>query len=425
MRITVFIFVTAALAYAQPACAAHTTFPQFTDFNTAWDTYVPDGHPFDNPSLVYGAPPDLGTYNGTYGPTSAGWFDGRNGSNGIMARYPSGTPYDGIGGSGTPITSSGAGYGVQWATPGGYGYGLGDMAFGRPSKRDTGPNAGLTLGGTNLGQLASWSFLADIYLTEGGAVVSGANGSPNSHNRSDGYNPDFWWTNAIGDSTTGSYATETGIAGKHDTPGTWSFTTTGGGPIVSGLASGQWITMEVRYDFTGTNLAAIHNVWTQNHNTLLGSYTIPAGSMFLNPTSAGSQGGPRYSWFTITPDTFNSYDHMIIDNVGVGAMTEPPRPKGDMDDNGALDNFDIQPFEFALTDPTGYLTAYPSMTEAERVYRGDINDDSAFDNFDIFPFEQLLTGGPGAAVPEPSTLVLSVVGCLACAGARWRRRFRR
>src|SRR6185295_1251007 len=174
MRLSVSVVVmVAALVFSQLAWAAHTTFPQYTDFDTAWDTYVPDGHPFDNPSLVYGTPPDLGTYAGTYGPTSAGWFDGRNGSNGIMARYASGTD---------SVTSMGAGYGAMWATPGGYGYGLGDMAFGRPTKRDAVANAGLTLGGTNLGGLAAWSFQADLYLYGGGAVLSGANGSPNSHN---------------------------------------------------------------------------------------------------------------------------------------------------------------------------------------------------------------------------------------------------
>ena len=60
------------------------------------------------------------------------WTDARNGGNGVMARRASGT--DGI-------TSIGAGYGVLWATPGGYGYGYGDMAFGRPSKRDDVANA--------------------------------------------------------------------------------------------------------------------------------------------------------------------------------------------------------------------------------------------------------------------------------------------
>ena len=80
-------------------------------------------------------------------------------------------------------------------------------------------------------------------------VLSGANGNPNSHNRTDGYNPDFWWTNAVGDSTTGYYATETGITMTHMTPGTYNFGTTGGGTVAAGVASGQWVTMEVRYDF--------------------------------------------------------------------------------------------------------------------------------------------------------------------------------
>ena len=38
-----------------------------------------------------------------------------------------------------------------------------------------------------------------------------------------------------------------------------------------------------------------------------------------------------------------------------------------MDDNGVVNNFDIAPFEEALTNPTQYLIDYPTMTEAERV----------------------------------------------------------
>ena len=95
----------------------------------------------------------------------------------------------------------------------------------------------------------------------------GAGAGTNSHNRADGYNPDFWWTNGIGDSTTGYYATETGLAAFHDTPTTWRFTTTGGGAIASNVAAGQWVTMEVRYDFTNTQLSAIHNLWAINPAT--------------------------------------------------------------------------------------------------------------------------------------------------------------
>jgi len=81
---------------------------------------------------------------------------------------------------------------------------------------------------------------------------------------------------------------------------------------------------------------------------------------------------------------------------------------GDMDGDGDRDNFDIQPFELALTNSAAYLSQYPLMFDYRK--RGDIDGDGDFDNFDIQPFEVLLTGGPGGAVPEPAGFVLAAMG---------------
>ena len=97
---------------------------------------------------------------------------------------------------------------------------------------------------------------------------------------------------------------------------------------------------------------------------------------------------------------------------------------GDMDGNGVLDNFDIQPFELALADPDAYAAQYPYLTD--RAVRGDINHENGFDNFDIQPFESLLTGGAvsagAAAVPEPGSLCLILSGAIAVAMFVRRRR---
>ena len=88
---------------------------------------------------------------------------------------------------------------------------------------------------------------------------------------------------------------------------------------------------------------------------------------------------------------------------------------GDMDGDGDVDNFDIQPFELALTDPTSFASQYQRWHE-DTIRRGDIDGDGDFDNFDIQPFEELLTSGV-APVPEPSTMVLLLLGAaglLAC-----------
>ena len=57
--------------------------------------------------------------------------------------------------------------------------------------------------------------------------------------------------------------------------------------------------------------------------------------------------------------------------------------------DGVVDNFDIDPFALALTDPQAYQEQFPGVP-FEII--GDCNEDGVFDNFDIDPFVELLTG---------------------------------
>jgi len=61
---------------------------------------------------------------------------------------------------------------------------------------------------------------------------------------------------------------------------------------------------------------------------------------------------------------------------------------GDLNCDNKPNNFDIDPFVLALTDPAGYHAAYPDCD----IQRADINGDGAVNNLDIDPFVQLLTG---------------------------------
>ncbi|MBK8916014.1 MAG: hypothetical protein IPM64_15700 [Phycisphaerales bacterium] len=67
---------------------------------------------------------------------------------------------------------------------------------------------------------------------------------------------------------------------------------------------------------------------------------------------------------------------------------QPPvllRP-GDMNCDGVVTNFDIDPFVLALVDPEAWAIAYPGCP----ILNGDVNGDGAFTNFDIDPFVDLL-----------------------------------
>ena len=54
----------------------------------------------------------------------------------------------------------------------------------------------------------------------------------------------------------------------------------------------------------------------------------------------------------------------------------------DMNCDGAVNNFDIDPFVLALVDPSAYTTAYANCD----IRNGDVNRDQRFDNFDLDPF---------------------------------------
>lgn len=70
----------------------------------------------------------------------------------------------------------------------------------------------------------------------------------------------------------------------------------------------------------------------------------------------------------------------------IGVCTPPP---GDLNCDGIVNNFDIDPFVLALTDPGAYAATFPMCD----VSAADINDDGVVNNFDIDPFVLLLTGG--------------------------------
>lgn len=67
-----------------------------------------------------------------------------------------------------------------------------------------------------------------------------------------------------------------------------------------------------------------------------------------------------------------------------------PITHGDLDGDGVLTNFDIDPFVLALVDPAGYQAAYDLPADA----LGDFDGDGRLTNFDIDPFVNALLSAP-------------------------------
>jgi hypothetical protein len=62
---------------------------------------------------------------------------------------------------------------------------------------------------------------------------------------------------------------------------------------------------------------------------------------------------------------------------------------GDLNCDGEVNNFDIDPFVLAISDPSAYARAYPGCP----ISSADINGDGQVNNFDIDPFIDCITNG--------------------------------
>lgn len=59
--------------------------------------------------------------------------------------------------------------------------------------------------------------------------------------------------------------------------------------------------------------------------------------------------------------------------------------KGDMNNDGSVNGFDVDPFVLALAGAAGYAAAYPGLA-GSMVFHGDLNCDGNLNGFDVDPF---------------------------------------
>jgi len=158
----------------------------------------------------------------------------------------------------------------------------------------------------------------------------------------------------------------------------------------------------------------IHMVFYDSRHTAQNDNVVHG--MFDAYYSTSSDGGQSWSEFRLTPASFDSYydglprsNQFLGDYNGLGLAGNRVYPcylstqnldsdifvnvitvglLGDLNCDGAVDGFDIQPFVLALTDPAGYAAQYPDCNRL----LADCNGDGVVDGYDIQPFVGLLVG---------------------------------
>ncbi|MBL8878673.1 MAG: hypothetical protein JNG88_06085 [Phycisphaerales bacterium] len=142
--------------------------------------------------------------------------------------------------------------------------------------------------------------------------------------------------------------------------------------------------LEVQYADLGGNVNIRVNGVFNNVNNLT---DIPNGSLMAGVRYFRS---PNTILLVADPDPIGDFaiggQEFFIDDVCATALRYP---LGDMNCDGEVNNFDIDPFVLALTNSAAYAAAYPDCDPLN----GDVNGDGVLNNFDIDPFVDLITGG--------------------------------
>ncbi len=114
-----------------------------------------------------------------------------------------------------------------------------------------------------------------------------------------------------------------------------------------------------------------------------------------NSANIGGATSATYSIPAAAPGDAGSYDVVVTNSCGsitsdTAVLTVDPCPSGgDMNCDGSVDFFDIDPFLLALFNPPAYQAQFPACN----ILNGDLDNSGAVDFFDIDPFLNCLFNG--------------------------------
>ena len=154
-------------------------------------------------------------------------------------------------------------------------------------------------------------------------------------------------------------------------------------PTNLGASDGTYPDM-VRVTWSAAGGATGGEIWGNTVNNTRGASLIGTDNVSPYDDTTASPGVIYYYWAKATNDCGTSG----FSNGDSGYAEGSGYPLGDLNCDGMLDAFDIDPFVLALTDPAGYAAAFPNCD----IMLADCNQDGVVDAFDIDPFVELLIG---------------------------------
>jgi len=144
-------------------------------------------------------------------------------------------------------------------------------------------------------------------------------------------------------------------------------------PITLHANRDYWTVMEY-YNFDGPGVAELY-------------WQPPGEAKAIIPTERWIAGGDCNHNGLLDQCDIAAGRSRDVNQNGTPDECEGISARGDMNCDGQINNFDIDPFVLALTNPTKYAQQYPSCDWM----LADVNGDRKVNNFDIDPFVALLT----------------------------------